>query len=95
MLKGKFENLTNLERNNKPFIDCFTALIKKTERVVLMLEPLEDDPSKYLREILATPLVTNPAQVFSTFIDKSALQQLKVSVYMKKLHIRFFNSKQI
>jgi hypothetical protein len=86
-LRNKLENLIPNDRANNGFVALLEDMIKKTTSGAKILDPLKDNPNEFLDSIVATPVITNPADIFRDFVTPESLDKLKEQIYKHQVSI--------
>lgn len=70
-------HLTDAERSEPAFVALLTDIVNKTRDSARVIDPLTDKPGDFLQELVRTPSIANPQDVFRDFVTEESLQKLK------------------
>jgi hypothetical protein len=86
-LFNKLKNLNNDEKTIPGFVPLLQDMIKKTNPIANVIDPINDKPADLLDNLATTPAIKNPAVVFRDFVTPQSLDKLKEQIHRHQTSI--------
>ena len=71
-LKNLAKTFNEQEKSDQSFMNLFADMLDKTECRILVVDPIRDQPSKLLKELVASATISNPSEVFEFSITEKS-----------------------
>ena len=71
-LKNLGKTFNEQEKSDQSFMNLFADMLDKTESRTLVVDPIRDQPSKLLRELVNSATISNPSEVFELSITEKS-----------------------
>jgi len=79
-LRNILKEMTSIEKDDDAFRLFLKDMVKKTERKIHLIDPLDGNPSKILSSLMEQRSIKSPKYVFQTFLTERTREKLQQQV---------------